>query len=387
MKHGLLRFACGFTCVALLVCGCGGNEGGTGKPLEPIDVNVIKLQPEDVALSVDFVGQTKGAVDADVRARVEGVILAIHFKEGQPVKEGDLLYEIDPAPFQAKLAEARARQVEAETRLVKAESDLKRIRPLAEMKAVSERDLDAAVAAVGVAQGAVEAARAGVTSAEIELGYTRILAPVSGLIGLTKARVGEFVGRAPNAVVLNTVSDLQSINVRFTVNEKDYLYFARLQQKSRDAGQIPVQRELELVLADNSVHPQKGQLVSVDSQIDPATGSLSAEAAFPNPGEIIRPGQFARVRTTKETIEGALILPKNAVRELQGIMQVMLVGADNITALRSVKLGSEIAGRVIVKEGLNAGDLVVAETQARLKSGVKINPRIVNADVKDAAAQ
>jgi len=378
MRHSYLRFIIGFSCLLIFINGCGKKDAATSIPAAPDEVDVIKLEPQDVPLIAEFVGQTKGAVDADIRARVEGVILAMHFKEGQQVKEGDLLYEIDPKPFEAKLAEAKARLAEAETKLVKAESDLKRIRPLAEMKAVSERDLDTAVAAVGVAKGSVEAAQAGVTSAEIELGYCKVTAPVSGLIGLTKGKVGEFVGKYPNPVVLNTVSDLQSINVRFSINEKDYLYFARLAQKAQEAGEAPAQRELDLVFADNSVHPKKGKVVSVDSQIDPATGSMNVEASFPNPGQIIRPGLFARIRTVKENLKGALVLPKNAVRELQGIMQVLLVAPDNTVSVRGVKLGADLGARVVIAEGLSSGDMVVADAQGRLKSGATIKPRFVS---------
>ncbi len=358
--------------------GCGGDKSGETAPQTAAEVAVIKVEPRSLSLSAEFVGQTKGAVDADVRARVEGVITKIHFKEGTQIKEGDPLYDIDPKPFEAKVSEAKAKLAEAETRLVKAQSDLKRIRPLAEMQAVSQRDLDGAVAAEGVAQGGVDAAKAGVESAQIELGYTKIMAPVSGLIGLTKARVGEFVGRAPNVVLLNTVSQLDPIHVRFTVTEKDYLYFARLQQKNTDAaGNKPPPRVLELILADGSVHPKTGKVVSVDSQIDPSTGSLAAEAEFPNPGLVIRPGQFAKVRTVKETLENAFVIPKRSVRELQGMMQLLVVGPDQTVALKTVTLGAEVGGDVVVTEGLSAGDLVIADPQGKLQSGTKVTPKII----------
>ncbi len=369
-----------FTLSAVLLSSCGSEPVEEVKGV--VEVPVLKLEERDLPIDAEFVGQTKGAVDADVRARVEGVILKINFAEGTQVKEGDLLYEIDPKPFEATVAEATAKLAEANTLLVKAQSDLKRIRPLAEMQAVSQRDLDSAVAAEGVARGGVDAAKAGVESKEIELGYTKITAPVSGLIGLTKARVGEFVGRPPNVVLLNTVSQLDPIHVRFTVTEKDYLHFARLKQKREKEGGPSSPRSLELILADDSVHPEKGQLVSVDSQIDSSTGSLTAEASFPNPGLLLRPGQYAKVRTTRETIVNAILIPKKAVRELQGLMQVMVVGADNKLELRTVKLGEAVGAEVVVLDGLKAGERIVAEPQGRLASGASVTPKIINSATK-----
>lgn len=366
-----------FTFMAVVCSGCGG--GGTSETPAPsmAELAVYNMRATDVPIVAEFVGQTKGAVDADVRARVEGVILKMHFKEGTSVEEGALLYEIDPQPYQAKLAAAEAALAEANTRLVRAQADLKRIRPLAEMNAVSKRDLDSAIAAEGVAKSGVDAAEAGVESARIELGYCKVTAPVSGLIGLTKARVGEFVGRPPNAVVLNTISQLDPMHVRFTVTEKDYLYFARLRQKREKEGVQAPPRVLELILSDNSVHPEKGHLYSVDSQIDPSTGSLSAEAAFPNPGMILRPGQFAKVRTVRETLSGVFLLPKKSIRELQGLMQVTIVNPDHTAALKTVVLGAEVGNQVVITEGLHEGDLVVAEPTGRIKEGVKFTPKII----------
>ncbi len=341
---------------------------------EAPEVKVQKLQPQDLSLAVEYVGQTKGAVDAEIRARVEGVILGVHFKEGKEVKEGDLLYTIDPAPFEAKKAEAQAKLSEAVTRLAKADSDLARIKPLAEMKAVSQRDLDSAIAQQGVAKGSVEAATAFLESAKIELGYTRISAPISGLIGLTKARVGEFVGRAPNTVVLNTISQLDPIHVRFSISEKDYLYFAKLKQAKVKNGEVDSPFQLTLVLSDGSILPAKGEVASVDSQVDATTGSLAVEASFPNADKLIRPGQFAKIRTVGQNLKDVIAIPKKSIRDLQGIKQVAVVASGDVIEVRTVKTGQEVGDQVIVLEGLVAGDTIVSESQARLKSGTQIRP-------------
>lgn len=353
--------------------GCG-KEVAKQEAVAP-EVSVLTLQKKDLSLPREFVGQTKGAVDAEIRARVEGLIQGVHFKEGSEVKEGDLLYSIDPAPIQAKVAEAKARVAEAETRLAKADADVGRLKPLAAMRAVSQRDLDAAVAQQGVAKSSVDAANAALEAANIELGYTKVTAPIAGLIGLTKAKVGEYVGRPPNPVVLTTISQLDPINVRFSVTERDYLYFSRLRQKGAENGQQPVPFVLTLELSDGSIHPEQGKIASVDSQIDPATGTLAVEATFPNRQKLIRPGQFAKIRAVGETVQGVVAVPKQAIRDLQGIKQIAVVNTDDTVDVRTIKVGREVGGEVEVTEGLSEGDRIVPEAQARLKTGTKVTVR------------
>ena len=355
--------------------GCGKDESTPAAPA-PIEVNAVRVVKADVPLVREFIGQTVGAIDAEIRARVEGVITAIGFEEGKPVKEGQLLYSIDEAPFKAKVAEAQAKVAEAETRLAKAESDLKRIRPLVEMKAMSERDLDAAVAQDGAARGAVDAAKALLESANIELGYCQITSPTDGTIGLSKAKVGEFVGRAPNPVVLNTVSKLDPIHVRFSITESDFLYFVRLKQKEAAEGKESVKRSLELVLSDGSVHGERGEVASVDRQIDPKTGSLMLEASFPNPLQLLRPGLFAKVRGVAETIQGALLVPQRALRELQGQYQVFVVKDDKTVEARTVRPGASTGSNRVIEEGVAENDLVVVEGLQRLKTGTAVNVQI-----------
>jgi membrane fusion protein (multidrug efflux system) len=244
------------------------------------------------------------------------------------------------------------------------------------MKALSARDLDAAIANEGAASGAVDAAKAALDAAQIELGYCEIHSPTRGIIGLTKAKMGEFVGRAPNPVILNTVSNLDPINVRFAVSEKDYLYFARLKQAEVAAGTESKPRSLTLILADGKEYAQQGTVASIDREIDAKTGSLTVEAQFPNPGKFVRPGQFAKIRTLAETMKGALVVPKRAVRELQGQSQLLVVGKDNTIEIRNVTLGRLVGDTQIVESGLTDGEMVALEALDRLRTGNPVTPKL-----------
>jgi membrane fusion protein (multidrug efflux system) len=364
-----------FALVALSFNSCGGEES---KPAAPAarEVSVAAVERRDVPIVMEFTGQTKGAVDAEVRARVDGIIQEIHFAEGKEVKEGQLLYSIDPAPLRAKVAEAKAGVAAAQTQLDKAESDLKRAKPLAAMKAISARDLDAAVAAEGTARSAVDAAKASLDAAELELGYASVTAPISGVIGLTKAKVGEYVGKAPNPVVLNTISQLDPIHVRVPVSEKDFLFFARQRQAAQDAGLERKKAALELVLADGAAYPKHGQVESKDRQIDPQTGSLMIEASFPNPDKFLVPGQFAKIRVIAETRHGALVVPKQALRELQGQYQVVVVKSDNTVETRTVQAGPTVGNLQIVESGVSENEQVATEGLQWLKSGLLVTPKV-----------
>ncbi len=368
-----------FVAAAVVITACGKPEPPA---MPPMEVTVVTVQPRDIPLYLDMIGQTRGSVDIPIRARVDGVLEEIHFLEGRDVTRGQLLYVIDPTPFQAKVVEAKGRLAEAETRLAKAGSDLERIRPLAEMDAVSKQDLDAAVAQFEAAEGSVQAARAQVEQAEIQLGYTRITAPVSGLIGITKAKVGEYVGRSPNPVVLNVVSQTDPIRVRFSINEREYLRFRRefatSMREIRDGN--PETAALQLILSDGSVHDHRGDVVSFDAAIDATTGTLTLEADFPNPDRIVLPGQFARVRGVLEQRKGALSVPQRAVMETQGIFQLAVIGDDGTVDLRQVQVGPRIDGEWIVESGLEPGERVAVDGLQRMRPGVQVV-------VKDAPAE
>ncbi len=360
-----------FVAAAVVITACGKPEPPA---MPPMEVTIVTVQPRDIPLYLDMIGQTRGSVDIPIRARVDGVLEEIHFLEGRDVTKGQLLYVIDPTPFQAKVVEAKGRLAEAETRLAKAGSDLERIRPLAEMDAVSKQDLDAAVAQFEAAEGSVQAARAQVEQAEIQLGYTRIEAPVDGLIGITQAKVGEYVGRSPNPVVLNVVSQTDPIRVRFSINEREYLRFRReFADSIRDIrdGQ-PQSKALQLILSDGSIHDYPGDVVSFDAAIDPTTGTLTLEADFPNPERIVLPGQFARVRGTIENRAAALAVPQRAVMETQGIFQLAVVGDDGTVEMRQVQVGPRVGDEWIVESGLEPGERVAIDGLQRMRPGMQV---------------
>jgi membrane fusion protein (multidrug efflux system) len=297
------------------------------------------------------------------------------------VSKGALLYTIDAQPFKARLVEAQSQLAAARTNHAKALADLGRIRPLAEINAVSAQDLDGAVAQEEASLAGVRAAEAGVELAEIELGYTRITAPIAGLIGLTKAKPGEFVGREPNPVVLNTLSDIDPILVRFSISEREYLRLARPYLKSHDgtrrtggpgAGNSP---DLDLILADGSEHSEAGKLEGSAQSIDPQTGTYSVEASFPNPDKFLLPGQFARVRAPVETLENVLVVPRQAVVEIQGLFRAFVVDREDVVQVREIKLGPVKGNDVVVESGLAEGDSLVVEGLQKVKAGMKVLPK------------
>ena len=359
--------------VALGAGACGSKEKAPEAP--QLEISVVDIGKRDVTISSEFVGRTNGAIDADVRARVEGVLQEVHFQDGTDVTEGQLLYSIDDAPLLTQVAQAKGSLAEALTRQTQADTDLKRIRPLAEINAVSQRELDGAIGRKGVADGAVDAATAAVAAAEIQLGYAKIVSPTSGLIGISKFKVGELVGKSPNTVVLNTVSKIDPIHARFPVSEKEYLYFSKL---AEDQGPNREKRVLQLILADGSVHPELGELVSVDRNIDAQTGAITAEASFPNPTKRIRPGMFAKIKTVAETRKDVLVVPKRALKDVQGQFQVYVVSKDGVVEQRNVQVGADAGDSRVVDSGLAEHDLVAVDGIQRLRSGMTVKPKAVS---------
>jgi membrane fusion protein (multidrug efflux system) len=333
-----------------------------------------------VPIPIDFVGQTFGYKDIPIRARVDGFLTGLYFTEGSVVKKGQLLYTIDPDQLKALEATKLSGLAEARTRLVKAESDLNRIRPLAAINAVSQRDLDAAVADFEAAKARVESEQAQVDYARINLGYTRISSPIDGIIGMTEAKVGEYVGKAPNPVVLNEVSSIDTILVNFSISESEFLKLLRVRQAKladTSSAQESDQSKISLVLSDGSLFDQPGRFSFANRQVDPATGTILFQAAFPNPDKLLRPGQFARIKVILEEIEGGLLIPQRCVRELQGIHQVYAINANNEIELKNVKLGVKVGGMWMVESGLQAGESIVFEGLNLVRPGTKIQPEKV----------
>jgi len=368
---------------------------GCERPKAPaptlLEIPVAQVLVRDQPILRELVGETRGSSDILIRARVEGVLTGMHFREGSHVKKGDLLYEIDPTPFEAQVVGAQGKVAETVTRLAKAESDLDRIAPLAEINAVSQADLDGAVARYQAAKGALQTAQASVEQVRIQLGYTKLRAPISGRIGISKARVGEFVGRTPNPVVLNVVSDTSPIKVRFSIDERTYLLLAkRLAQAGKGSGeQKRLAAGLELILADGSVHPEKGHVVAMDAVVDSGMGTLTLEAEFPNPEQRVLAGQFARIRVVAEVLKGAMLVPSRSISDMQGKKRVYVVDDKGKVSIRSVELGPEVGTLRVITQGLKPNERIAVDA-IRLRPGMTIDPKPVAAnptDVKEPGAK
>lgn len=371
--------------IPLFFQSCGKKET---PPPPPAKVKVVSVWQTNVPVPVDFVGQTYGYKDIPIRARVDGFLTGMYFQEGSLVKKGELLYTIDPDQLKSVEAQKLSGLAEAETRLVKAESDLNRIRPLAQINAVSQRDLDAAVAEYESALSRVDAEKAQVKYAQINLSYTRISSPIDGIIGMTQAKTGEYVGKAPNPVVLNEVSSIDTILVNFSISESEFLKLLRMRQArladSTKAKNDPEAR-ISLVLSDGSEYNHPGRFNFANRQVDPQTGTILFQVSFPNPEKLLRPGQFARIKIILEEVEGGLLIPQRCVRELQGIHQVYVVTPGNDIELRNVKLGVKVGGMWMVENGLKPEETVVFEGLNLVRPGQKVQPEKVEipADLKN----
>lgn len=355
--------------VALLVAACGG-DGAKAASGAVVDVVVAPVQVRDVPIVVEWAAQTFGANDIEIRARVKGFLTSKVYKEGSLVKRGDLLFQIDPSEYQAAVAQARATMNEAQANLSKANTDVARLRPLAERNAVSRQDLDHAVAAQSAAESQVAAARAAMNTAQLNLSYTKITSPITGLAGVSQADVGSLVG-SPGPTLLTVVSQVDTVKVKFRISEQEYLTLRRALGDSVSTAVRPPAR-LELVLSDGSVYNQKGQVVTVDRNIDPATGTLGIEALFPNPVGLLRPGQFGRVRAPVTTRTNAILVPQRAVREMQGTFSVGVLKPDSTVEIRPVKAGARVGSDWVVDTGLVAGTVIVVEGMQKVRPGVKV---------------
>lgn len=361
---------------ALVLAACGKKE----PPPPPLpEVKAAIVVQKDVPIYVEAIGQTRGSTEIEVRARVEGFLQSVDFKEGNPVRKGQLLYTIDPRPLEASLAQAKGVLAQAEAQLARARQDVVRDEPLVAKNAISRQEYETAVSMQAAAQAAVDAAKAVVQSAELDLGYTKVLAPESGLAGQTEVYPGTLVGRG-QSTLLTRISQIESIHVRFTIPERDYLFYARRREergeKPGDTAKLP---PFQLVLSDGSVHPHEGKLVFVDRNVDPQTGTILLEAAFPNPGGIVRPGQYARVRATTDLKKDAILVPQRAVQEMQGIYNVAVVSGDTVE-LRLVKPAQRIGTLWVIDSGLKAGERIVVEGLQKVKAGTKVKAETVTID-------
>jgi len=359
--------------VGVLFSSCKKEE--VKQQLPPEKIKVFEVKAKTVPIYQEYVGQVYGEKDIPIRARVEGFLEKISFKEGSRVKKGQLLYTIDSDPFLEDVVAQQSMVSQAETVLIQMESDLNRIKPLAEMDAVSKRDLDMAQAQRDAAISSVKASKANLKIAQINLGYTKIYSPINGIIGKTLAREGEFVGKDPNPVILNTVSELKNIRVHFFLSENEYLIAAR--QFIGSFGRVETKKEklnLELILTDGSVYKHKGVIDFIDRNIDASTGAILLQATFPNPDRLLRPGQFARVKVRVANVKDALMVPQKCLTELQGQYSVLVVNAENKVETVQVIIGEKVSGFTIIKEGLKSGDKVILEGLQKARPGMEVIP-------------
>jgi membrane fusion protein (multidrug efflux system) len=361
--------------VLVTLYGCGGQEDQAAVSPE---VDVYQVTPQEVTIRGEFVGQIFGKKDIAIRARVEGYLERIFFKEGSHVRRGDRLYLIESQRFEEAVAARMSELAQAKTMLAKARSDLGRIRPLAEQNAVSQSDLDGAVAEFEASEASVEAAEANLRAARINLGYTRIKAPISGTIGRTRAKVGDFVGREPNPVILNVVSRIDTILVQFFITESQYLALARRVIRegldTLDHEEEEREANLELLLADGSLYDHKGKADFIDRGVDPTTGAILIQASFPNPEELIRSGQFARVRAELARVPDAIIVPQRCLMEIQGRYSVYVVDDSNRVDGRTVTVGPKYHNFWVITEGLTGGESVVYEGLQKVRPGAVVRP-------------
>jgi membrane fusion protein (multidrug efflux system) len=336
----------------------------------PPEVQIITVAPTNVAVFEEWIGTLDGYVNAQIHAQVSGYLLTQNYAEGSQVKKGDLLFQIDPRPFQAALDQANAKLEQDQAQLGKTELDVKRYTPLAKVQAISQEELDNALQSNLAAKAQIKADEAALESAQLNLNFTRITSPVDGLAGLALAQIGDLVG--PSSGVLTTVSTINPIKAYFQISEQSHLDFWR----DQPAGSgVETNVALQLVFADGSVYPQTGRFFFADRAVNPNTGTLQIAGLFPNENLVLRPGQYARVRAQTHTVTNALLVPQRALTELQGNYQVSIVDATNTIRVQPVKAGGQFGANWIVESGLKPGDRVVVEGLQKARNGLVVNPQ------------
>jgi membrane fusion protein (multidrug efflux system) len=330
----------------------------------------VTIEAKDVPIYTEYAAQTSGDIDLDLVARVDGTLTGIHFKDGQFVKKGQLLYTIDPLPYETQVEQVRGQVAAAQSRLANAQEELNRIKPLAEMNAVSKRELDAANADFEAAKANYKSAKASLQNQQLEKSYCQIKAPMDGIIGISKVNLGDYINRMGATSKLNTLSKLDVVSAKFTVSETQYLQHL----KALKAGDKNAFDQVELVLSDGSVHPYKGKLDYADNRIDPTTGTMTIKAGFPNPDKTLRSGQFCKVRFASHTEKNALVVPQKAVTEMQGIFQVNTLNDKNVLEVKIVEVGSKVGENWVITKGLNSGDRVAVIGNQFLQPGVPVVP-------------
>jgi membrane fusion protein, multidrug efflux system len=371
----------------LVHSGCGKSEPSQARPP---DVEVVRVEQKDVPIWKEWIGTLDGLWNAQIRPQVTGYLVRQTYTDGAFVKKDQLLFEIDPRTFQAALDQAKGQLANAEglvataqANQVKAQNDVNRYTPLAQEQAIPQQDLDnaiqanlAAKAQVEAAKAQVEAAKAQVATAQLNLGWTKVVSLIDGIAGIAQAQLGDLV--TPSAL-LTTVSTVDPIKVYFPVSEREYLDYVKANPDAVKRAAQESKLPLQLILADGSVYPPPGHVSFADRQVDVKTGTLRIQGLFPNPGNVLRPGQYGRVRAITTTRKGALLVPQKAVSELQGNYQVAVVGNDNKVQIRPVKVGERAGTDWIIEQGLKPGERVVAEGVQKVRGGMTVNPKPLTA--------
>ncbi|MEW6441172.1 MAG: efflux RND transporter periplasmic adaptor subunit [bacterium] len=350
--------------------GCGKEAEQAAAPPAP-EVEVAEAIQKDVPIYMEWIGTADGYVNATIRAQVAGYLIRQNYTDGDFVKKGTLLFEIDPRTFQAAVEMAKAELAQAEARHATATANLARIRPLAEQNAVSKKDLDDAVGIEQSTRASVLAAKAALDKAKLELGFTKITSPIDGIAGIATAQIGNLVGPGQKEE-LSTVSTVDPIKIYIHLSEQQYLKSSgALEERQARARQIP----LQLILADGSVYPYPGAFSIADRQVDLTTGTIRIAALFSNPGNVLRPGQYGKVKAEIAVKKDALLVPQRALTEMQGRYLVGVVGEDNKVTIRPVKAGEQVGSLRIVEEGVKPGQRVVAEGIQKVKEGMTVSPK------------
>jgi membrane fusion protein (multidrug efflux system) len=361
-------------CVASLLIavsfttGCSRKQAQTAAP--PPEVLVTTVTPRDVPRVLERVATLDGFINANINAQVQGYIVSRDYQEGSVVKKGDLLFTIDPRPFQAALAQAKGTLAKDKANQVKAEADKKRAIDLFKKKVISDQERDTAIAAADSSTANVEADEAAVQQAEINLSYTKITAPIDGMVGFANNQVGDLVG--PTTGPLTTMSQIDPIKAVVTAGEGPFTDFVSRHPDATERNAYVKTLQFELILGNGEVYPQKGSFYALDRSLDVKTGSIRYYVTFPNPGNVLRPGQFGNVRFVADMKKGAMVIPQEAVNELQGSYQVAVVGDDNKVSIRPVKMGERIGAMWEVNEGLKPGDKVVVQGIQKAREGAQV---------------
>jgi len=354
---------------------CSSKEAPPAPP--PPGVTVAAVVQQDVPIHQEWVGSMVGNIDADIRPKVGGFLLRRLYNEGTFVKKDQPMFQLDPRQTQADVEQAQGQLEAAKAALAQAQIDVRRYTPLVAEKAVSQAELDKAHSMERAAGAQVDAAQAVLDNAKLNRTWTTVVSPISGIAGIAKVGIGDLM---TPTTVMATVSSVDPIYVDFNITEQDYLKFAR-EQTGRAAA-----ANLQLFLGDGSAYPRSGRALLVNREVDTRTGTIQVRAEFPNPGNVLRPGQYGRVRTIAEQRKGALLVPQRAVSELQGIYQVAVVGADNKVAIKSVKTGPQFGNMWVIESGLQAGDKVVVDGLQRLREGMTVTPTLFK-DTETPATQ